>query len=177
MKKITGILLAFTFVLYLGGIQMAYWLRMSAHKQETQFSIRHNQVSKDNSVKFSFTSEQYNSLAWSEKNKEFSYQGQRYDIIGMQYCSDEIIVTCFSDKEETNLVNAFSGFIKNLFSSPLHTNDKTPDIANTLCKEYLPSEPSSPFLFSHVLISIKAGCVLVNVSGQIDSIWRPPTLA
>lgn len=176
MKKITGILLAFTFVLYLGGIQIAYWLKMSAHKRETQTAIQSHKLPENNTVKFSLTSLEYASLAWSERSKEFSYLGQRYDIIGIQYYSDEIIITCYSDKEETRLVNAFTGFVKKFFSSPQHTNDKTPSMASNLCKEYLPSEPLTSFLYAGVLISIKAKCAFVNMHPKPDDIWHPPTI-
>jgi hypothetical protein len=177
MRKITSILLALTFVLYLGGMQVLYWVKISVHKQETATMIQHNNVAKDKTAKFSFTSTEYNSIAWSERNKEFSFQGQRYDIIGIQYCSDEVIVTCYADKDETSLADAFSGFIKKMFAAPQHNSDSGNGMANSLCKEYMPSDPLLAFFYEQQLTSIKARCMLVNIAPYHANIWHPPTLA
>jgi hypothetical protein len=177
MKRLTSILLVLTFILYLGGVQIMYWVKMSVCKQETHFLIQNHEIDKSGTIAFSFTPSEYKSLSWSEENKEFTYKGQRYDIIGMQFFSDEIIIKCFSDNNETNLVDAFSGFIKKMFASPQHTDDNNTDIASNISKEYLPAESLVSSFFSSVLISIAAKCVLVDVSAKIDDIWHPPILA
>lgn len=176
MRKITSVLLTLTFVLYLGGVQVMYWIKMSVCEQESQELIQKNNLSNTDTKTFSFSPADYKSLAWSEKNKEFTYQGQRYDIIGMQFFSDEIIVKCYSDKDETTLIDAFSGFIKKMFSSPQHNNDNNTDIASNIYKEYLPAELLKPSYFPRVLIFTMAKCVLVNVYAKVDDIWHPPTL-
>jgi hypothetical protein len=176
MRKITCIILTLTFILYLGGVQVMYWIKMSVCKEQVQTLIHGHKLSRKNTVDFSFTSSEYNSLDWSEQNKEFTYKGERYDIVGIQYFSEEIIVKCYSDNEETEVIDAFSGFIKKMFSCPQHTNESNTDIASNIYKEYLPSEFFVPSHFARVLISIKATCVLVNVSAKVDDIWHPPTL-
>lgn len=175
MKKVTSILLAFMFIVYLGGIQMVYWVKMSVHKEETETMIRSHEVATNSTVKFSFTSEEYGALPWSERNKEFLYQGQHYDIIGLQYCSDEIVVTCYIDKDETSLVEAFSGFVKKMFASPQHNNDNGGSMANSLCKEYMPSDPLVAFFYERQLTSVEARCMLVNMTPYHADIWHPPT--
>jgi len=150
---------------------------MSVCKQETQYLIQNHRLDKSGAIAFSFTPSEYKALSWSEENKEFTFKGQRYDIIAMQFFTDEVIVKCYSDNNETSLVDAFSGFIKKMFTSPQHTDDNNTDIASNISKEYLPAESFSPVIFSSVLVSIKAKCVLVNVSAGIDDIWHPPTSA
>lgn len=176
MKNITATLLTLVFILYLSGMQMMYWVKMSVHREETENMIRSHEVTKANTMKFSFSSEEYSSLSWSERNKEFLYQGQHYDIIGIQYCSDEIIVTCYIDKDETSLVDAFSGFVKKMFASPQHNNDNGSSIANSLCKEYMPSDPLMAFFYAQQLTSIEARCMFVNMALYHADIWHPPTL-
>ncbi|HTA26728.1 MAG TPA: hypothetical protein VK809_02990 [Bacteroidia bacterium] len=175
MRKATSIFLTLTFLLYLGGIQIMFWVKMSECKQEAQALVHGHKLSRRNIIDFSFTPSEYSSLSWSEENKEFTYKGQRYDIIEMKYFSDEIIVNCYPDKDETDLVDAFSGFIKKMFSSPQHGSDNNNEIVSKIVKEYLPSEPLVPCYYSKVLTSVEARFVLVNLSAKTDCVWRPPT--
>lgn len=177
MKKITSILLTLTFVLYLGGIQAFYWVKMSVHKQEVHSLVQHNKIRQNTTVSFSFTSSEYNSLSWSEQNKEFTYEGQRYDIIEIQYCSDEIIAICYSDRDETNLVAAFSGFMKKMFSAPQHTGKNNTDIANNICKDYMPSKAITPYFNACELVALETTYAFVNVYNGHSDVWRPPAMA
>jgi hypothetical protein len=177
MRKIISTLLTLIFVLYLGGVQVMYWVKMSTCKQQVQTLIHGHKLSRKNTIDFSFTPSEYSALSWSEENKEFNYKGQRYDIMAMQFYSDKILITCYSDDNESILVEAFSGFIKKMFSSSQQNNNSNNDIASNIYKEYIPAESPVPLFFSRVLISIEAKCVLVDVSAKIDAIWHPPTLA
>lgn len=51
-----------------------------------------------------FKSNQY-TLKWEEYGKEFKFEGKMYDIKHFQKIDDQIVLTCYEDKEE-NLLNA-----------------------------------------------------------------------
>jgi hypothetical protein len=174
MRKFLNILLALTFIFYIGGLQVMYWVKMYVCKQQSASLIQTGKLQGSQTVQFTFTPSEYNSLSWTEQNKEFTYIGERYDIASIQYFSDKVMVRCYTDKEETELADAFSGFIKKMFSSPQTPNEKNHDIAGKIYKEYLHVKPLVPSFFDKALVSVKATCVLVNTSAAIENIWRPP---
>jgi hypothetical protein len=176
MRKTTGLVLAFIFILYLGGMELLYSLRINAAKNQSESLIEKHKVPLDNTVDFSFTSEQYNTLNWSERNKEFTYNGQHYDIVSIAFYTDEIKITCYDDSKETSLINEFTGFVKRMFSQSAKTNNTGNDIANKICKEYLPNENLNPRFFFYVITTINANCVLVNQHALIADVWRPPSV-
>ncbi|MGP8214319.1 MAG: hypothetical protein ACLQQ4_02015 [Bacteroidia bacterium] len=177
MKRVTGISLTFIFLLYLGGLQLFYSLKIEAAKQQSSDLIKSHQITLDNTCRFSFTPDQYEALNWSERNKEFTYNGKHFDIIGIEFYSDKIKVTCFDDSNETSMVAEFTGFMRRMFSQNQSSNDNNNDIANKICKEYLPNLSITQDFFFHVITTIKADCVLVSPSALVADIWHPPSVA
>jgi hypothetical protein len=174
MKRATGIILLFVFMAYMCGIEVFYSFRINAAKKESLDLIDNQSTPASNITALSFNPEQYNNLNWLERNKEFTYNGNHYDIIGLEFYSDEIKVTCYDDSRETSLVNEFEGFMKKMFSPYQKQGSDNNDMANKLCKEYLPMQSINPLLFFHVVSTIKAECVLVNSHALIADIWHPP---
>jgi hypothetical protein len=176
MKRATGFFLAFIFILYLGGIEVFYTLKLRIVKKQAETSITNYRIQLDNTVTFSFTPSQYQSLNWSERNKEFTYNGKHYDIISLDFYSDEIKAICYDDSNETSLIDEFSGFMKRMFSQGQSSDNSNNDMAGKICKEYLPNQNISQLFFFHVITTIQADCVLVNRHALIADIWRPPSL-
>ncbi|HTA84497.1 MAG TPA: hypothetical protein VK783_16250 [Bacteroidia bacterium] len=175
MKKTTGIVFIFIFLLYICGIELLYSLKISVAKNQSASLIHNHEISIDSAILFSFTPEQYKSLNWSERNKEFTYNKQHYDIISLQFYTDEINVTCYDDSKETSLVDELTGFMKKMFSQNQKADDNN-DIASKICKEYLPNVQLTPTYFFQVLRTINANCVLVNQHALIADVWHPPSL-
>ena len=138
MKRIASIFLALTFILYLGGIQLMYWVKIECAKYKaTEFVLNH--IDKKSSAKdLIFTSSQYNALQWLDKNKEFVLNGQRYDIAAIVYSSEGVKISCYSDNEETEIANAFQSFSERLLSTHQQSNNSDNDILSKITKEYLP---------------------------------------
>ena len=176
MKRATGISLAFIFILYLGGIELLYSLKIDIVRKQSAALINDHKTSIDNTSSFSFTPSQYSALDWSERNREFTYNGKHFDIIYLDFYSDEIKVTCLDDSRETSLIDDFTGFMKRMFSQSQSSNDNNNDITSKICKEYLPNLSIKPSFFFHVITTIKADCVLVNPCALIADIWHPPSL-
>jgi hypothetical protein len=177
MKRATGITLAFIFLIYLGGIQVLYSLKMGTVKKQSADLINMHKVSLNNTCSFSFTPTQYSDLNWSERNKEFTYNGKHFDIISLEFYSDEIKVVCFDDSKETNLVAEFTGFMKKMFAQSQSSSNSNDDLAGKIFKEYLSKENISPSFFFHAITTISANCVLVNHYALIADIWHPPSMA
>lgn len=177
MKRVTGLSLALVFIIYLIGMEAYYSFRLGVAKNQSSELINNHEISKENTTMFSFTADQYKHLDWSERNKEFTYNGRHYDIISLQFCTDKITLTCYNDRNETDLVDSFTGFVKHMFSQTQSSNNSNNDIVSKICKEYLPPIQIPKLFFFHVLTTIKADCVLVNHHAPIAAIWHPPTMA
>ena len=176
MKRATGILLAFIFLIYLGGIQVYYSVKMNAVKKQSSYLTASHKIPLDNTVRLSFSPNQYSQLNWSERNKEFTYNGRHYDIINIDFYSDEVTLTCYDDSKETDLTKMFDGFMNKMFSHSQSSDNSTNDLASKLCKEYLPNISTPQLFFFHVTTTIKADCVLVNHHALIADVWRPPSM-
>jgi hypothetical protein len=176
MKRTTGLFLSLLFLFYLGGIEVFYTLKMSVVKRQSAEGISNHKISLNNTCTFSFTPSQYSNLNWSERNKEFTYNGKHLDIISLAFYTDEIKVVCFDDSNETSLVDEFTGFMKKMFSQGSSSDNSNNDMANKICKEYLPNPTVPQSYFFHVITTIKANCVLVNHYAPIAGIWHPPSL-
>ena len=111
MKRLVPVLLVCTFLLYLFGVQFIYWLKVENARQIAHSFINKSPLTSVTKV-FSLTLEQYNSLNWNEKDKEFSLNCQDYDVISVKHLSDTALeVECYADNLETEIENTF----KNIF--------------------------------------------------------------
>ena len=176
MKKATVVALILVFTLYLGGVQVFYRFKMNDARRDATISMQ-SKLSLDKTIELSFTTDEYDALAWSERNKEFTLNGQRYDIASINYTSDLIKLVCYPDGKESDIVAAFSNFMDRMFSAHQGSGTDNNDMASKLCKEYLPNERLVPFFFPRVLTTINTDCVLVSSSDLIGNIWHPPTLS
>ena len=176
MKKATVAALILVFTLYLGGVQVFYWFKLNDAKKDASRSIQ-GKLALNETKEFSFTTDEYDALAWSEKNKEFILNGNSYDIVAINYTSDLIKLVCYPDNKESDIVAAFNNFMDRMFSAHQSSGTDNNDMASKLCKEYLPNERLVPCFFPRVLTTINTDCVLVNSSDLIGNIWHPPTLS
>lgn len=168
-----AIVMLFAMFHYVAGYRLMYSLGILYAKQQAKECMTEKN---SNIKKLTLSASDYNSLKWTEKNKEFSYNNDLYDVINIQKSLDKYIITVYYDKTETGWVASLHNVEKRIYSSPQHTNDKSTDIVNNIYKEYIPSESLIPSFYAQVLISIKAKCVLVSVSAKIDDIWHPPAI-
>ena len=123
MNRFTSIFLSLIFVLYLGGIQLMYWIRIDAARQDANAYVQKTLPENINSKELILTASQYSSLQWLEKNKECVINGQRYDIIGVTHSAEGVKLKCYTDNEETEVANAFEHFAERLFNTPRPMED------------------------------------------------------
>jgi hypothetical protein len=174
MKRTSSALLALVFIIYIGGIQVFYWIRMDNVRAQSATTIK-QAINLDNTKEFTFTLNKYNALNWSDKNKEFEDKGTRYDIISINYLNDgQVKIECYNDSKETSVVDAFVGFMDRMFSTRQQSSKEDNNLVSKIYKEYIPVIKPLPSLFSQVLIAIRPGSVLVNASSLMADIWHPP---
>ncbi|MGP8214317.1 MAG: hypothetical protein ACLQQ4_02005 [Bacteroidia bacterium] len=173
MKKLSAIFLTLTFMLYLGGLQLMYWVKIDNAKHEAAMFIGKH-INASNAKDFVFTSSQYSSLEWLEKNKEFIFEGQRYDITTIEYSSSGVKVSCYSDNEETELAKEFQQLANKLFSSHQQSNGSDNDVFSKITKEYLPL--SLIFLQPRFKKSISVITTenTPALTSLVANIWHPP---
>ncbi len=174
MKKIAAIFLSFLFLIYLGGIQVMYWVKIDGAKKDASAFLNNNKFKKNSDTKLLFTTAQYNSLGWSDNNKEFTYNCQLYDVSEIKYVAGGVEVQCYADNAETEVVNAFHNFIDHLLSSQSRSGSSDNDMISKIIKEYVSIKitpiPDS-FCFNIIPFASKAKLYTFSLPA---SIWHPP---
>jgi hypothetical protein len=163
-------------MLYLGGIQLMYWIRLDAAKYDAKAYVEKNISQNFNSQELLLTASQFNSLQWLENNKEFVLNGQRYDIIGITYTSQGVKVNCYSDKEETEIANAFEHFAERLFNAHQQSNSNDTDIISKITKEYLPLKAATLQTRFTNQISFVTAKKFPLLQSPVSDIWHPPAI-
>jgi hypothetical protein len=176
MKRIACIFLTSLFLLYLGGIQLLYWVKMNKAKYEATAFTQKQDLKTTDTKNFLFTNDQYALIKWLEANKEFSINGQRFDIINIEKTQEGIKITCYNDNEETEIAQAFQKFADKLFPIHQQSNNSDTDVISKITKEY--TSLHYEFNFS---IFEKSNSVFIpeDTHSSIslpDNIWHPPTL-
>jgi hypothetical protein len=161
---------------YLGGMHVVYWAKLVAAKHAAAKHIQNNSLDKSNTHHFIFTVAEYKALTWSEEDKEFDFNGERYDITHIQKIAGHIKITCYIDTAEAEVVTAIKNFTEKLFPAHQQSGTNDTDVINKITKEYLPidfafnfsafEKGSSSFIKkeTHISLSLPA------------NIWHPPTI-
>ena len=176
MNKIASIFLTLTFVLYLGGMQLMYWIKIDAARHEARSFVQKNNIESSDSKEFVFTANQYNSLQWSEKSKEFTFKGVRYDIVTATYTTTGVKLICYSDNEETEIVNAFHHFTERLFNTHQQSNSNDNDIISKITKEYISLKLIAPQTKFEEHLSFVITEKNPLLQSPISDIWHPPAI-
>lgn len=173
MKVLTSVLLTVTFVLYLGGIQLFYWVRIDSARHNAAVRMQ-DKGAANNTLELTYTNKQYDKLQWLEKNKEFIYNGQRYDISSIKYTSTGVVLKCYHDNEETEIAEAFEHFASKLFNGHQANQTSNGDIIAKITKEYLPLD----FKMTQNRVGGRIYFIIAQQYplrySPISDIWHPP---
>ena len=172
----TTISLIFIFLLYLGGMQLVYWVKLDEAKYKASEQISNHALDCSNTKDFVFTTDQYKGLHWIETDKEFEFQGHRYDIATLQYLNNGIKLTCYNDNEETEIAQAFQKFADKFFPIHKQSNNSDNDVISKITKEY--TALNYEFNFS-TFENNNSVFIQEDTHSSIslpDNIWHPPTL-
>src|SRR5581483_5130746 len=124
-------------VYYFAGYRIVYSIVMHSAKEDAAFAIHHHGVLAD----LSLSAAEYANLSWIEKNKEFTYNGQLYDLVASEKSGDSIVLKVYDDKNEARWAKAMNDFVKVLFPSGKTQNtDPAEGFMTAFQKEYTPLE-------------------------------------
>ncbi|MFL5810462.1 MAG: hypothetical protein ACJ749_13135 [Flavisolibacter sp.] len=104
MKKISAFILIICLFFTVMGYHFIFRMRINEAKKE-MFSRLLAQNSPELTV-FSLSTEKINELEW-ENEKEFSLNGQMFDVIEMKSSNGLIILKCMPDHKETALIDQY----------------------------------------------------------------------
>lgn len=87
-----------------GGYHLLYQCRLAEIKSAVQEGIV--RIKKSELIPLSFSTHEAATLAW-EGEKEFYYKGKMYDVAEAEEKDGRMVYWCFSDENETALVEAY----------------------------------------------------------------------
>lgn len=166
-----SMLLAMTY--YFAGYRLVYYLLTKDAKSFATAEIKNKNTRLETLV---FNKTDFADLKWTEKNKEFSFEGSLYDIVNITKTTEGFTVKAYADKNETQWVKALNDFVKQLF--PADNSKKAKNIESIIAacqSEYMPVNalkilsPDATRLVHHIYPhSVISFC--------FDSTtWRPPS--
>lgn len=111
MKKLIAILLLLSFCIQLRGYQIYFQYRREKIREAVRSESRYNR-NREQTVTFAFTKNEVAHIQW-EKEDEFRYQGEMFDVLHQQVKDDTVILLCKKDEKERELVDNYFNFLKN----------------------------------------------------------------
>jgi hypothetical protein len=130
LKKYLSISLLFVFLLQIAGPYP--WLKISLHFLQIEINEKMRDISDpDGQILLVISESQMSEISWKEKNKEFSYHNEMFDVVKLKYVGNKRYYYCLKDSKEKELI----------FNYLKHCNArKTMEkkIKNTLTSNYLP---------------------------------------
>lgn len=160
-------------VYYFAGYRIVYYLLTKNAKTIASAEISNRHTKLETLV---FNKTNFAAIKWTEENKEFSYEGQLYDVAGITKTSEGVSIDVYADKNETQWVKALDNFVKQLFPADHSKNSKNLESIIAACQtDYLPvnavkiMSPDVTYTVHYIHT--------VNVISHTTKIttWRPPS--
>lgn len=167
-----AVIMLFAMFHYVAGYRLVYSLGILYAKSEAKADMK----DKSNTKKITLSTADYTSLNWTEKNKEFSFQNQMYDVVNLQKTGETYTISVFADDPETELVTAFHHFESELFHTD-QTNKGTKSAEDILASFQKECTQVSEFKINTLTTTTLLQSVVApeQHSQQIpNSIWHPP---
>jgi hypothetical protein len=170
-----AVILLFAMVHYVAGYRLIYSLGILYAKEQAKECV----AEKNANVKtLAFSTADYNSLKWTEHNKEFSLNNEMYDVVSTQKTGDIYDITVYSDDNESGWMASLHNCEKELFH-PDQSTQGTKSAESVMAdfqKDYIPVSE-----FKSALLSFATGLYQPIYAAQQrslqvpDNIWHPPT--
>jgi len=156
---------------YVAGYRLMYSLGILYAKEQAKECM----VEKSNIQKLTLSVADFNSLKWTEHNKEFSFNNEMYDVTGIQKSGDNYIITVYTDDKETGWVSSFHNFEKEMFHSDQSNKGakSAEDIMSSFQKEYTTVSEFTINIFATGL-SQPAFDAQQHPQQISHTIWQPP---
>jgi len=159
------------FVYYFAGYRLVSYLLTMQAKYEAA-SVIHE----DSSLKtITLSASDFNSLQWTEEGKEFSYEGQLYDMSSLVKTDNGYMLKVYYDKKESHLTQAGSDFIKILFPSDNNKESKDGEgLLSLFQKEYLSVDKLQLNSPAGYRISNYSHTFFITGHNFGSGVWHPP---
>jgi hypothetical protein len=132
-----AITLLIAMVYYFAGYRIVYSIVMHDAKEDAAFAMKHHGTFSS----IILTAKEYSKLSWTEKGKEFNYNGQLYDMVSVEKSGDSYTLKVYEDKNETHWAKAMNDFVKFIFPSDQNQKqDPAEGFISAFQKEYTPLE-------------------------------------
>jgi hypothetical protein len=174
MKALLSLTLFFALLLKMGG----YYAILSIERAEIREKVEQKIIKslpKSKLICIAANAENFSKISWERPEKEFSFEGNLYDIVFAENVDGTNYYYCLSDKAETEIEAKLNQWLDNQTEHlPFSTNSK--HILQLL------SEPSTihrnpSFLFYHFfseISSIFPNLVAFHTSDFVSTLEQPP---
>jgi len=171
--KVTSMVTLFAVVYYVAGYRLVYFLLTSNARTEAQVAIKNKRAVLE---KLSITESEYKSLKWTEANREFTYNGELYDVVSNVKQDGKYVITAYCDKNEAQWAKALDNFVKQIFPSDNSKPDKNVEnIISTFHKDSLPITSVKIMSPDATLVTICMHSIDIHSRCAANGIWHPPT--
>lgn len=165
-------MLLFAMFHYVAGYRLLYSLGIIYSKMQAKECM----ADKTGIKKITFSASGYNTLKWTQKNKEFSFHKQMYDVMEIQKTGNNYVMAVYADNPETKLVAALHQYENELFHPDQSTKSSksAEDIMSSFQKEYLATSDFKIHLFAFNQLFLFNRDVQQHHVQIPDNIWHPP---
>lgn len=167
-----AVVLLFAMFHYVAGYRLLYSLGIIYSKIQAKECM----AEKTDIKKMTLSVSDYNSLKWTQKNKEFSFQNQMYDIVAIQKTGNNYIMAIYADSPETKLVAALHQYENELFHPDKSSKSakSAEGIMSSFQKEYVTTTAFKIHLFALNQQLLFDRDVPQHRLQIPDNIWHPP---
>jgi hypothetical protein len=135
MRKSLSIIFSFIFLFNIGGYYLCYRLMQFGIREGIEQQIKNGLKTEELSLVVTSINNE-SGISWIEKNKEFSYQGEMYDIVKTKIQGQSRYYYCINDHKEKQL-------IANYLKTHNSRKESEKKIKNSTNDRYFPQDDSS----------------------------------
>jgi hypothetical protein len=121
MRVISGILFFVLILFNLAGIPIAFKFHQLRIRREIKNQIKSG-IPEEQLHHLSFSSERSGDIQWTQRNREFIYRGDRYDIVFSRKEGSIIHYYCINDREEESLFANLNELVGNKLKNDCQSN-------------------------------------------------------
>jgi hypothetical protein len=132
----------------MAGVPIAFKFQQMRIRREIKSQIKTG-LSRDQLHELSFSMAENAKLQWTEKNKEFRFNGEMFDVVSSETRGDTIYYYCINDKDEASLFANLGELVKKKLDDDCNSgkNISAKLIRAITSLVFLPSE-LNPFIIS-----------------------------
>jgi len=172
--RTVAVALLLAMMYYFAGYRIVYSLVMHDAKHEAAFAMK----SEGSLTNITLSAKEYAGIKWTEKGKEFSYNGSLYDLVSSQKNGNLVVLHVYCDRNETRWAKAMNDFVKYLFPSPAAKQIPAEGFLSAFQKEYTPMQkanvvyyPSTSEIVFNTDVNNQPSALLLK------PIWHPPSIS